>query len=67
MSVAAQELVVRLLYPRAESLTVEDSADCSSVAIPSDCPFMIGGQIKTQVIILPLSTKSLHWTLVPSR
>ncbi|CDJ36792.1 uncharacterized protein EMH_0024900 [Eimeria mitis] len=63
----AMELVVRLSFPRGDSLDVDDSADLSSVAIPSDCPFMIGGQVTTQVIILPLSTKSLHWTLVASR
>ncbi|CDI76176.1 hypothetical protein, conserved [Eimeria praecox] len=63
----AMELVVRLSYPQSESQNLEDSADLSSVTVCSDCPFMVGGQIKTQVIILPLSTKSLHWTLVASR
>ncbi|CDJ51086.1 hypothetical protein, conserved [Eimeria brunetti] len=63
----AMELVVRLSYPLEGSLKREDSGDLSSVAIPSECPFMVGGQIKTQVIILPLSTKSLNWTLVASR
>ncbi|OEH80139.1 hypothetical protein cyc_02518 [Cyclospora cayetanensis] len=65
----AMELAVSLSYrpDGAPSSDTGDSGGRSFVSQLPDCPFMIGGTIRTQIIILPRDTTVKHWTLVPSR
>ncbi|KAL8271930.1 hypothetical protein Esti_004054 [Eimeria stiedai] len=64
---SAMELVVCLTYPHGSGSNTRDPPGQNSMTISADCPFMVSGQLQTQIIILPQSTKPLHWTLVPSR
>ncbi|KAL8430706.1 hypothetical protein Efla_007572 [Eimeria flavescens] len=63
---SAMELLVCFSYPQAGGSIAPDFHGENAKTISADCPFMISGQLQTQIIVLPQSTKCLHWTLVPS-